>query len=126
MRTQKQSQQKPKKSYAAPRLVRYGNVRALTQAGTGGSAEGAMMTNVMRKASSRTVKENVVRIGDHPLGIGLYLFDFIPAYREQYGYERQFGIMADEVEAVMPEAVSMHPDGYEMVDYAMLGITRAG
>ena len=30
--------------------------------------------------------------------------------------------MADEVEAVLPQAVVMHPDGYKMVDYALLGI----
>jgi hypothetical protein len=32
--------------------------------------------------------------------------------------------MIDEVEIVMPEAVSMHPDGYKRVDYAMLGISQ--
>lgn len=32
--------------------------------------------------------------------------------------------MADEVEKVMSEAVSVHSDGYKMVDYAMLGISR--
>jgi len=31
--------------------------------------------------------------------------------------------MADEVEAVMPEAVCEHPDGYKMVNYSFLGIT---
>ena len=33
--------------------------------------------------------------------------------------------MADEVEAVMPAAVSVGADGYKQVDYAMLGISRA-
>ena len=33
-------------------------------------------------------------------------------------------VMADEVETVMPEAVCVHPDGYEMVYYAMLGISH--
>lgn len=33
----------------------------------------------------------------------------------------QEGVMADEVEALMPEAVSVHPTGYAMVDYAMVG-----
>jgi len=71
------------------------------------------------------IKECVIKIGDHPLGIGLYLFDYKTAYRDQWGHGRQFGVMADEVEAVMPEAVSVHPDGYKMVDYAMLGISRS-
>ena len=30
--------------------------------------------------------------------------------------------MAQEVKAAMPEAVSVHPDGYKMANYAMLGI----
>ncbi len=32
--------------------------------------------------------------------------------------------MADEVESVMPEALVIRPDGYKMVNYAMLGINR--
>ena len=32
--------------------------------------------------------------------------------------------MADEVQRVLPEAVSTHPDGYKMVDYNMLKISR--
>ncbi len=75
-------------------------------------------------ASDRNVKENIVRIGEHPLGIGLYLFDYKPAFRDQWGHGRQFGVMAQEVETVMPAAVCTHPDGYKMVDYAMLGISR--
>jgi hypothetical protein len=72
--------------------------------------------------SGRAVKENIVRVGTHPLGIGLYLFDYKPAYREQSGFGRQFGVMADDVEAVLPQAVVMHPDGFKRVDYGLLGI----
>lgn len=32
--------------------------------------------------------------------------------------------MADEVEKVMPEAVSVHADGYKMVNYTLLGISH--
>jgi hypothetical protein len=64
-------------------------------------------------------------VGEHFLGIGLYLFDYKPEYRDQWGHGRQFGVMADEVESVMPQAVSIHPDGYKVVDYAMLGISLA-
>jgi hypothetical protein len=56
--------------------------------------------------------------------MGLYLFNYKPDFRDEWGHGRQFGVMADEVETVMPEAVTVHPDGYKMVDYAMLGITR--
>jgi hypothetical protein len=58
------------------------------------------------------------------LGIGLYLFDYKSEYRQQHGMGRQFGVMADEVESVFPEAVSVHPGGYKQVNYAMLGISH--
>jgi len=74
--------------------------------------------------SDPMAKENIVRIGEHPLGIGLYLFDYKPEYRNHYGHGRQFGVMADEVETIMPQAVCIHPDGYKRVDYGMLGVLR--
>jgi len=116
-----------KRHYRSPRLVTYGSLRHLTQGGTGQSAEGQDTTNLTKKPvqSDIRVKENIVRIGDHPLGIGLYLFDYKPEYVDAWGHGRQFGVMAQEVEAVLPEAVLVHPNGYKMVDYDMLGITRA-
>lgn len=124
-----------KKNYQSPQLMRYGFVGDLTQAGSMSSNEAAsnpcpqtdlsMNFNSNCMASDRAVKENIVCIGEHPLGIGLYLFDYKPEYRDAWGHGRQFGVMAQEVETVMPQAVVMHPDGYKMVDYAMLGISRA-
>jgi len=115
----------PKKTYTPPALVRYGEVRSLTQASTSGSSEGSSGTGVMKPGSDRNIKENIVRVGTHPLRIGLYLFDYKPQYRSTCGHGRQFGVMADEVERVLPEAVSMHPDGYKTVDYRKLGIDRS-
>jgi hypothetical protein len=31
--------------------------------------------------------------------------------------------MADEVERVLPDAISVHADGYKMVNYGSLGIS---
>lgn len=110
-----------KKVYQRPVLRAFGSVHFLTRAGAS-SMNGD--TGALMMPSDRTVKENIVRIGGHPLGIGLYLFDYRHGYREQYGHGRQFGVMADEVEAVMPAAVSVGPRGHKQVDYALLGITR--
>jgi hypothetical protein len=63
--------------------------------------------------SDRKLKSNIKRIGTHKLGIGLYEYDIFGG--------RQQGVMADEVEKVMPEAVLMHPSGYKMVNYGLLG-----
>jgi hypothetical protein len=117
---------KSKRPYTPPHVVDYGEVRKLTQSGSTGPAENSAATQPDKKpGSERRVKENIVRIGQHPLGIGVYLFDYRPEFRDEWGHGRQFGAMADEVETVMPEAVSVHANGYKVVDYTLLGIRRA-
>lgn len=63
-------------------------------------------------ASDARLKSNIVRIGDHPLGVGIYEYDI--------GGQRRVGVMAQEVQQVKPEAVMQHPAGYLMVDYGAL------
>ena len=77
----------PKKIYNPPRLVCYGTVRVLTQAGASGTNKQnpGQGSTTKRNASDRVLKENIVRIGQHPLGIGLYLFNFKSKYSEQLG-----------------------------------------
>ena len=110
-----------KAAYQTPKLQAYGTVSQLTT-GVGPSGVDA---SLLMPASDRRLKEDIVQIGTHWLGIGLYLFDYKSEYRDEWGNGRQFGVMADEVETVMPEAVSVHPDGYKLVNYEMLGISRA-
>lgn len=121
-----------KRKYVSPQLVNYGKLRDLTQSGTGKNSESkaggsGCIPDPLAKpcGSDRIIKENICRVGEHPLGFGLYLYDYKSEYRDTWGHGRQFGVMADEVETVMPEAVHMHTDGYKMVDYGMLGINRA-
>lgn len=121
MNTKPQIVQSHKKPYTSPRIINYGKVCTLTQAGSGPGNE---MNGDKQMASDRIIKEDIIQLGFHPFGIGLYLFDYKPEFRDIWGHGRQFGVMADEVEKVMPEAVSVHPDGYKMVNYAMLGISR--
>lgn len=108
-----------KAAYSVPVLRVYGSVSQLTMGGGGSLGDGATMDMV---PSDPLIKENIVRVDSHPLGIGLYLYDYKPAYQARCGAGRQFGVMADEVETIMPEAVAVHPDGYKMVNYGMLGI----
>jgi hypothetical protein len=111
----------PKKPYATPTLVKYGQVSSLTQASTSGSNEGSAGSGVMMP-SERALKQDIVRIGSHPLGFGLYLFRYKPAFQEAYGHHRHLGVMADEVAAVAPLAIKAGPTGHAVVDYGMLGI----
>lgn len=62
--------------------------------------------------SDRRLKSNIVRIGTHPLGIGIYEYDI-------FG-KRDIGVMAQEVLEVKPEAILPHPSGYMVVDYGSL------
>jgi len=62
--------------------------------------------------SDRRLKSNIVKVGDHPLGIGIYEYDI-------FG-NRERGVMAQELMQVMPDAVHQHPSGYFMVDYGRL------
>jgi hypothetical protein len=76
-------------------------------ASAAGTAAGAM--------SDRRLKKNIKRIGTHALGIGFYTWDYI--WGQPFA-----GVMADEVEKVMPEAVGTHPSGFKWVNYKMLGL----
>ncbi len=111
-----------KQMYKSPTLRRLGEVRHLTQGPNGSGTESA--NTKYPAGSDRRIKEYIMPVDVHPFGFSLYLFDYKPEYRDTWGHGRQFGVMADEVERVMPEAVSVHLDGYKMVNYAMLGISR--
>lgn len=112
-----------RKHYKRPYLQEYGSVSDLTASGGTSTSEDHGSFRPMGP-SDPSIKENIIQIGTHPMGIGLYLFDYKPEFRDACGHDRQFGVMADEVETVMPEAVSRHADGYKMVNYGLLGITQ--
>jgi hypothetical protein len=65
------------------------------------------------KYSDRRLKTDVERIGTTAHGLPLYEYTI-------FG-RRERGVMADEVERVMPDAV-IERDGLKMVNYAMLGV----
>ena len=68
--------------------------------------------------SDRRLKQNIEQVSIDPdTGLGIYEFEYID------GDSRRFrGVMADEVEAVMPEAVVYDSRGYALVNYSLLGI----
>lgn len=58
--------QDTRKSYSRPELTVYGSVKQLTQSGEGSGADGGTMVG-MTMVSDRLAKENIIRIGTHPL-----------------------------------------------------------
>jgi hypothetical protein len=62
------------------------------------------------------VKQNITLVDRLKSGLGLYRFNYI-------GSDQAYiGVMAQEVEAVMPEAVIYGDDGYMRVRYDLLGM----
>ena len=78
----------------------------------GGVAQGA--GSAAAAFSDRRLKKNIVRVGTHKSGVGVY------SYTMKHNGRDEVGVMAQELQGVMPEAVSTHPNGYLMVDYSKL------
>lgn len=62
--------------------------------------------------SDERLKTDVRRVGTTDGGLPVYTF------RYAWGGPVQMGVMAQDVEAVTPEAVHAHASGFKMVDYA--------
>ncbi len=63
------------------------------------------------KYSDRRLKENIRRVGWLDNGLAVYAYNLIGSPVVE------LGVMADEVEAIHPEAVYVQPSGIKMVDY---------
>jgi hypothetical protein len=64
--------------------------------------------------SDRRLKTNINKIGQYENGLNKYSWTYI------WGEDSQ-GVMADEVEKVIPDAVITLPSGYKAVNYALIG-----
>jgi len=110
-----------KAPYRTPRLEVLGSLRSATRGTGGGRGDGsAGMTREAMTMSDRRTKEEILEIGRHPLGLGIYRFRYKAPYAELYGAGRRVGVMADEVAEKYPDAVCRHADGYLRVDYGQL------
>ena len=78
-------------------------------------AAGMLGGAALMKPSDIRLKTNIIFKGIHKtLGIGLYTWDYL------WG-EKGAGVMAQELEQVMPKAVITMPNGFKAVNYSMLG-----
>lgn len=66
--------------------------------------------------SDRRLKTDIKRVGYTDSGLPIYTYKYI------WNPDTTFmGVMADELEKVMPEAVAYDSDGYRMVNYSFVG-----
>jgi hypothetical protein len=82
-----------------------------------------LLTNYLSKlptGSDAIIKENIRQVGVLDNGLNVYEYEYKAPYKDTWGHGQQIGVMAHEVEQIIPEAVSVHPDGYKMVNYSMI------
>lgn len=89
----------------APRSNPIGEIAGL-------ASTAASIASLFMAFSDRRLKTNIVRLGETASGVGWYEYDLFGV--------RQQGVMADEVEAINPAAVTTHANGFKMVNYALV------
>lgn len=94
-------------------------------AGFGTAGVSALALNNALNPSSGSdvrVKENIERVGTLANGLGLYDFEYKPEFKDhpQCGHGRFRGVMAQEVEKLIPEAVVTMDNGYKAVKYNLV------
>jgi hypothetical protein len=84
--------------------------------GGGGRGGGGARRGGGGRRSDMRLKHDVVLLGRLDDGLGYYRFVY------NGSHTAYVGVMAQEVQAVMPEAVTRDPDGYMRVSYDLLGL----
>lgn len=70
--------------------------------------------------SDERLKENLVKFGTMENGINVYRWDWKDEAKGLVGDQPAFGVIAQEVQEIVPEAVTEGPDGYLRVNYGMI------
>lgn len=92
--------------------VRPSGTSGTSRSGTtcsGGSCGGVMVSDIR-------LKHDIVQLARLDNGLGIY------RYRYNGNDQVYVGVMAQEVETVIPQAVTRGPDGYMRVDYDRIGL----
>lgn len=99
-------------AYIAPTIVHLDRAVAL-QCPSGYHQQGSQC---VRNSSDVRLKRDIAPVARLENGIVLY------RYRYHWSDQLYVGVMAQEVAAIVPEAVSRGPGGFLRVDYAKLGL----
>lgn len=67
-------------------------------------------------------KEKIYHVGTLPSGLPIYEYEYKPEFKDHplAGHGKFVGVMAQEVEAVYPQAVTTLDNGYKAVNYGLL------
>jgi len=78
------------------------------------------IANIKDAFSDINLKDNIKPVGKLPNGLSLYTWDWTEKAQEIVGDQPSYGVIAQEVQQVIPEAVIKQNDGYLAVDYSKI------
>jgi hypothetical protein len=96
----------------------FGGAGSLLGGVTGGATD--IVTELIKKYSDVSLKTNIEPVGKLPNGINLYTWDWTEKGKELAGDTPTYGVLAQEVQQIIPEAVTRGEHGYLTVDYSKL------
>lgn len=107
--------------------TQYGATQAANAANAGfwgglmGAAGNIGMGYAMKSSDIRT-KQNIKLVGKLDNGLNLYSYEYKKEFKdtEHAGHGSFIGVMAHEVEKLIPEAVFTGKDGYKVVNYSLI------
>jgi len=74
------------------------------------------------KLSDIALKRDIEKIGKLPNGINVYKWSWTEEAKKIVGDQPEYGVIAQEVQEVLPHAVKRGDDGYLMVNYSALEV----
>jgi len=95
--------------------------------GGGGGGLGGLLGSIGSIFSDIRMKENIEFVEQTNNGINIYAFDYKPEFKDIAGHGRFRGVMAQEIEKVIPDAVKTMFNGFKAVDYSLVfpGVNHA-
>jgi len=97
-----------------------GLLSGLTSAVPGTLDAIANVKNAFFPNSDINLKDNIKRLGKLPNGLSTYTWDWTEEAKEIVGNQPSYGVIAQEVQQVLPEAVIRQSNGYLAVDYSKI------
>jgi hypothetical protein len=85
-----------------------------------GAGASDVISELIKRYSDVFLKTNIEPVGKLPNGINLYTWDWTEKGKELAGDTPTYGVLAQEVQQIIPEAVTRGEHGYLTVDYSKL------
>jgi len=84
------------------------------------SGAGAAISGITGFLSDSRLKKNIQKMFTRIDGITFYIWDWTDKAKKMVGDQPDFGVLAQEIKNIIPDAVSIGSDGFYRVDYGKI------